>query len=71
MDLIMNGGPSAGSSRATPIPDLFIPRLLDLYVAGRFPYDRLIREFPFDRINDAVAAMEDGSVIKPVLRFQD
>jgi aryl-alcohol dehydrogenase len=68
MDLLMNARTVKGIIEGDAVPDLFIPRLLDLYVQGRFPFDRLIEYFPFDRINDAVAAMEQGRVIKPVLR---
>lgn len=45
----------------------FLPELIEHHLAGRFPYDRLIRYFPFDRINEAVAAGESGEVVKPVL----
>jgi len=45
----------------------FIPHLIDLWRAGEFPVDRLVRTFRFDEINDAVARMHDGSVVKPVL----
>ncbi len=68
MDLIMNGRAVRGIIEGDAIPDLFIPRLLDMYVAGRFPFDRLIEYFDFDDINHAVEEMESGRVIKPVLR---
>jgi aryl-alcohol dehydrogenase len=68
MDLLMNARTVKGIIEGDAVPDLFIPRLLELYVQGRFPFTRLIEFFPFDRINDAVAAMEQGRVIKPVLR---
>lgn len=45
----------------------FLPKLIRHHLAGRFPYDRLIETFPFDRINEAIAASESGRVIKPVL----
>ncbi|QSR19106.1 NAD(P)-dependent alcohol dehydrogenase [Novosphingobium sp. KA1] len=47
--------------------DTFIPHLVELYRAGRFPFDRLIRTFPLDRINEAVAAQLRGECIKAVL----
>ena len=49
------------------MPDLFIPRLLNLYRAGLFPFDRLITTFGFDQINEAVRAVHDGDVVKAVL----
>ena len=68
MDLMMNGRAVRGIIEGDAIPDLFIPRLLDMYVAGTFPFDKLITYFPFDQINHAVEEMESGRAIKPVLR---
>ena len=50
-------------------PQAFIPRLVDLHVAGRFPFDRLITEFAFSDLSGALAAARSGDAIKPVLRF--
>ncbi len=50
-------------------PQTFIPRLIELYREGKFPFDRLIQKFPFDQINEAIAAANSGTVIKPVLVF--
>jgi len=69
MDLIMNGRTVKGILGGDGIPDLFIPRLIELYSQGRFPFDRLITFYPFDEINRAVEDMERGRVIKPVLRL--
>ena len=68
MDLIMNGRTVKGILGGDAIPDLFIPKLIDLYCQGRFPFDRLIKFYPFDEINQAVEDMIQGRVIKPVLR---
>jgi len=48
-------------------PDLFIPELVDLHLAGRFPFDRLVTKVPFAKINDAVAAQARGEAVKVVL----
>jgi len=69
MDLIMNGRTVRGILAGDSISDLFIPRLLDLYSQGRFPFDRLITFYPFDQINQAVEDMAKGRVVKPVLRL--
>jgi aryl-alcohol dehydrogenase len=69
MDLIMNGRTVRGIIEGDAIPDLFIPKLIELYSQGRFPFDRLITFYPFDEINQAVEDMEKGRVIKPVLRL--
>ena len=69
MDLIMNGRTVKGILGGDAIPDLFIPKLIELYGQGRFPFDRLITFYPFDEINQAVKDMEEGRVVKPVLRL--
>jgi aryl-alcohol dehydrogenase len=68
MDLIMNGRTVRGILGGDAIADLFIPRLIELYSQGRFPFDRLITFYPFDEIDQAVEDMAKGRVIKPVLR---
>jgi len=49
------------------VPGLLIPRLVELYRAGRFPFDRLVRTYPFDELNRAVADSESGATVKPVV----
>ncbi len=49
--------------------DVFIPALIDLYMQGRFPLDKLVTYYPFERINDAIRDSEAGTVVKPVVRF--
>jgi aryl-alcohol dehydrogenase len=46
-----------------------IGALIELSRQGRFPYDKLITEFPLERVNDAMEASRAGEVIKPVLRM--
>jgi len=69
MDLIMNGRTIRGVIEGDAIPDLFIPKLIELYKQGRFPFDRMITFYPFEDINKAVEDMEKGRVIKPVLKL--
>lgn len=48
-------------------PADFIPRLVALYRAGQFPFDRLITRYPLDQINQAVADHGSGRCVKAVL----
>jgi aryl-alcohol dehydrogenase len=57
-----------GIIQGDSIPDIFIPRLIDLHLQGRFPFDRLIKFYPLAEINDACADAAAGRVLKPVLR---
>jgi aryl-alcohol dehydrogenase len=50
-------------------PQKFIPFLVHSYKEGKFPFTRLIREYPASDINEAVKDSLDGVTIKPVLRF--
>jgi aryl-alcohol dehydrogenase len=47
----------------------FLPRLIDLFVSGKLPIDRLVRHYPHTAINEAVADMLAGRTIKAVLRM--
>jgi aryl-alcohol dehydrogenase len=47
--------------------DRFIPELLDHFKAGRFPFDTLVKTYPIDQINEAIAAQLRGDCIKAVL----
>ncbi|OBH13577.1 NAD(P)-dependent alcohol dehydrogenase [Mycobacterium sp. E1747] len=48
----------------------FIPELLALYRAGRFPFDHLVQTFAFADINDAIGAVHRGEVSKAVVVFE-
>jgi aryl-alcohol dehydrogenase len=51
------------------VPDVFIPQLLDLFLQGRFPFDRLTKLYPFERINEAASDSERGLTVKPIIRI--
>jgi aryl-alcohol dehydrogenase len=53
------------------IPQLFIPKLIEMYKKGIFPFDRMIRYYPFREINQAFRDTLGGEVIKAVLVMDD
>ncbi|MDL2280907.1 NAD(P)-dependent alcohol dehydrogenase [Selenomonadales bacterium OttesenSCG-928-I06] len=59
----------AGVIEGNSIPKLFIPKLIDLYKRGMFPIDKLIKEYKFEDINQAVIDSHKGIAIKPIIRF--
>ncbi len=69
LHLMLGGRRLQGIVEGDTVPQLFIPKLLDLYRRGLFPFDRLIRFYPFAEIADAIQASRTGAAIKPVLRF--
>lgn len=48
-------------------PQVFIPRMIDLFMQGRFPFDRLETFYDFIAINKAIADSRRGKTVKPVL----
>ncbi|HEY5997218.1 MAG TPA: NAD(P)-dependent alcohol dehydrogenase [Candidatus Deferrimicrobiaceae bacterium] len=70
MNNILFGRSVRGVIEGDSVPDLFIPKLIELYREGRFPFDRLVRFYPFSEINTAVADSEKGVAIKAVLRME-
>ncbi len=51
------------------IPKLFIPKLLDYYKKGMFPFDKLVKFYPFEEINQAFEESGSGKCIKAILRM--
>jgi aryl-alcohol dehydrogenase len=63
------GQVAAGFDGRPHNPTVFIPRLLQLHRQGRFPVDRLVRNYPFAEVNTVIADSLSGATIKPVLTF--
>ncbi len=59
----------AGLVEGGSVPRVLIPQLIEFYKAGRFSFDKLVRYYPFEQINEAAADAHDGKVIKPILKF--
>lgn len=57
---VLGGGGRVGQS---------IPALVELFRRGRFPFDRLVRYYEFDRIEQALQDSKSGQVVKPILRM--
>jgi aryl-alcohol dehydrogenase len=68
--LVLNGINVRGVVEGDSKPSDFIPRLIDLYQAGKFPLDRLVTPFSFTDVNVAMDASAACTVLKPVLRFR-
>ena len=67
---VMTGGRTIrGIIEGDANPDIFLPKLVNLFVKGRFPIDRLMTFYPFAEINRAVEESLAGSVVKPILQF--
>lgn len=67
----MGGRKLTGSAMGAVRLRIDIPRLIDLYKAGRFKLDELISgRYPLSQINEALASAEKGEVIRNVIMFE-
>lgn len=70
MSTVMLQGLSVrGIVQGDSVPDVFIPGLIDLHLAGRFPFDRFVTRYDFAQINQAIDDQAAGKVVKPVFIF--
>lgn len=69
LDLMTRGIAIRGNSVGDGDPKVMLPMMVDMYLEGRFPFDRLIKTFRFDQINEAFAASKDGSAVKATLTY--
>lgn len=67
--LLIGGKQIRGIVQGDSEPHRFIPMLVDYYMQGRFPFDRLVKYYPFEQINQAFDDSHHGSTIKPILRI--
>lgn len=68
-DLMAEGKSMIGVIEGDSIPRVFIPQLIAYYKAGQFPFDKLVKFYDFEDINQAFADSASGVTIKPVLRI--
>jgi aryl-alcohol dehydrogenase len=68
MSRLLLGRTVRGIIQGDSIPRIFIPKLIEMYRRGKFPFDRLVRFYDFKDINQAVADAASGETIKPILR---
>ena len=69
-ELMGDGKSLVGVVEGDSVPKEFLPKLMDYYKKGMFPFDRLIKFYRFDEINEAQAASDRGECIKAVLRME-
>lgn len=54
--------------QGSSVPQVFIPRLIQLWRQGKFPFDKLIQHYTLDTINEGFDDSARGVTIKPVIR---
>jgi aryl-alcohol dehydrogenase len=68
---IVKGSSVIGINQGDSVPRESIPALVELHRQGRFPFDELIRVYPFKDIQQAAKDAAAGTVVKPVLKMPD
>ena len=58
-----------GIVQGDSVPDVFIPELVGLFMNGRFPFDKMVTQYPFEKMNQAIEDQAAGKVVKPVFTF--
>lgn len=67
MNAVLFGRTVRGIIEGDSVPDVFIPQLIELWRQGRFPFDRLVQQFPFSQMEKAAQLSAGGTVLKAVL----
>jgi aryl-alcohol dehydrogenase len=55
--------------QGSSVPQVFIPKLIELWRDGRFPMDKLMRNYTLADINQGFADSASGATVKPVVVF--
>lgn len=67
-DLMAEGKSMIGVIEGDSIPRVFIPQLIAYFKAGQFPFDKLVKFYDFEDINQAFEDSASGITIKPILK---
>ena len=68
-DLLLEGKTMIGAIEGDATPQIFIPKLIQYYKEGKFPFDKLIKFYDFEDINTAFEESKSGLTLKPILKI--
>ena len=68
-NLMISGKGIRGILEGESVPDIFIPQLIELNAQGRFPFEKLVKFYSLDQINQAAQDSEREGTIKPIIRL--
>lgn len=69
LNSILFGRTVFGIIEGDSIPDVFIPRLVGMYMNGQLPIEKLVSYYTLDQINKAEEDSQQGAVLKPIIRM--
>ncbi|SJN39404.1 AreB (Aryl-alcohol dehydrogenase) [Psychrobacter sp. JB385] len=69
--MLLGGKSIQGIVEGDSTTKVFIPQLVELYLQGRFAFDKLVRYYDFKDINQAAKDSEKRITLKPIIRIAD
>lgn len=66
-DLVIFSRTIVGVIEGDAVPQIYIPELINFYKKGKFPFDKLVKFYKFEEINEAFEDSENGTTIKPII----
>lgn len=67
--IMMEGRTMQGFIQGNAVPQLFIPKLVEYYKAGLFPFDKLVKVYNLENINQAFEDTHKGLALKAVVKM--
>jgi Zn-dependent alcohol dehydrogenase len=67
MDMLIRGVTVKMITEGDADPKVFIPQLVPYHLAGKLPFDRLLKHYRLDQIDEAFDDAVSGKAIKPIL----
>ncbi|KAK4569873.1 hypothetical protein LTR86_002842 [Recurvomyces mirabilis] len=64
---LVNGLTIRGTHQGDSVPRDMIPKLIEMWREGKFPFDKLLTPFRFEELKHAMAEMHAGRTIKAIL----
>lgn len=66
-DLVLSNRKLIGILMGDAVPQIAVPQLIQYHKEGKFPFDKLVKFYKFNEINQAAADSNSGQTIKPIL----
>lgn len=66
-EIVVKAATIMGIVEGDAVPQLFIPKMIEFYKQGMFPFDKLIKKYKFEEAEQAFADSKSGKTIKPVI----
>lgn len=68
-EIMAEGKTMVGVIEGDAVPQLFIPELVEYYKNGMFPFDKLVKFYDFNELNEAFEDSKKGLAIKPIVKI--